>query len=82
MSKAVKDRDGIAAQIEEFWVERSIWLDSLGATELDVMEDDNGFDYIISENESGTPGDDYQIDSIKITLPFTLQRSVISDLYV
>ena len=56
--------------------ERAIWLKTSGLTEGDVLEeDDDKGEFVWSEEENGTVGEDgYGFDHTKCYLPKELQR--------
>lgn len=71
----IAQQERLEDEREEFFEERSIWLENLGCTGADVLTDEFGTEFILSDNESGTAGDDYQVDSVRVDLPPTLQMS-------
>lgn len=64
--------------IERTYEQRLSWLEEHSASSYDVLTDELGDEYIISENESGTPGDSYQFDTRRVYLPVHLQKENIN----
>lgn len=56
-------------------MEREQWLLDMCVTENDVIQDEDGREFIITENENGTAGDDdYQVENKKVFLPESIQN--------
>lgn len=57
--------------IGEWYIERAKFLEDAGVEEHHLMhdEDDATVQYWKEEHELGTPGDDYQIDMVRVEVP-------------
>lgn len=58
-----------ADKLEDAWItEREVWLDSVGATKDDILEDEEG-EFFMDIEEWGNPGDDYHVKDVKRRVP-------------
>lgn len=77
MDQGMRTGDAIselrAEMREDAYEERETWLESLGCSGADVLVDEEGDEFVMTESESGNPGDDYQFSSRKVVLPTALQ---------
>jgi len=57
--------------VGEWYIERHRFLEDAGEKEEDLLqdEDDPTIQFWYEINESGTPGDDYQVDKVRVEVP-------------
>lgn len=61
--------------IEDWYTERTKWLSDKNLENKDIFRDESGRECYRETSESGTPGDNYQVDSYTAQIPEELDAT-------